>query len=307
MKAVIDVGSNSVLLLVAEKRRGRWKAVLETSVVTALGEGTRGTGMLSEESMGATLDAVRSAFEDARAAGAQSTVAAMTMAGRIARNAGDFLERARQQGTPISILSGDREAELGFLAAAEDVEFSHYGCLSTIDIGGHSTELATAHREGGEWIVRLRKSFAIGTLGLREQMVNGETLGAAEILQCSSAIDEAVQLTYLPGQAGHVVTLGATGTNLVSIRDEMERWQPEKVHGALLTYEEISQAVGWLCSLNDFERRALKGIEQGREKTIHLGALILERFLHAVRAEESSVSVKGWRFALLNHPEMLSS
>ena len=305
MKAVIDVGSNSVLLLVAEKVEGRWHPVLETSVVSALGENTKTTGLLSEAAMAATLAALKAAFEDARATGAQSVVAAVTMAGRIAKNTSTFLDRAKLQGTPVSVLSGEREAELGFLAAAEDEEFSHYETLSVVDVGGHSTELVTAHREGNEWVARFRKSFSVGTLGLRESMSNAETLDAPALLKCSATIDETLGFTYMPQQAGHAVTLGATGTNLVSIRDKMPRWSPEHVHGALLLYEEISRAVGWLCSLSDSKRAALQGIETGRERTIHLGALILERCLHALKVDECSVSVKGWRYGLLNHPELL--
>ncbi|MEI8283289.1 MAG: hypothetical protein WCG75_12850, partial [Armatimonadota bacterium] len=102
-----------------------------------------------------------------------------------------------------------------------------------------------------------------------------------------------------PKKCGTVVALGAAGTNLVSIRDHLATWQPEEVHGAELTYEEISTAVGQLMPLSDSQRAAIIGMEPGREKTIHVGALIVERFLFALRAEYCLVSVRGWRHALL--------
>jgi exopolyphosphatase/guanosine-5'-triphosphate,3'-diphosphate pyrophosphatase len=74
------------------------------------------------------------------------------------------------------------------------------------------------------------------------------------------------------------------------------------VHGAYLDYEEVSKAVGWMSRMTDAERAAIVGMERGREKTLHLGALILERALHAFRALGTRVSVRGWRHALLESP-----
>ena len=109
----------------------------------------------------------------------------------------------------------------------------------------------------------------------------------------------------MPPASSDPVVLGATGTNLVSIRERMETWQPEKVHGATLLYEEVGRAVGWLCDMDDDGRAALVGIEKGRQRTIHSGSLILERGLYALRASACRVSVRGWRHALVAHPEFV--
>jgi exopolyphosphatase/guanosine-5'-triphosphate,3'-diphosphate pyrophosphatase len=115
-------------------------------------------------------------------------------------------------------------------------------------------------------------------------------------------IDDAIGLRYLPHQCGTVVTLGATGTNLVTIREKMAAWDPVRVHGSVLGYDEVSLAFEHLSSLGDAGRAAVVGIEKGREHTLHAGALILERALYALGAEECSVSVRGWRHALLEEP-----
>jgi exopolyphosphatase/guanosine-5'-triphosphate,3'-diphosphate pyrophosphatase len=96
-----------------------------------------------------------------------------------------------------------------------------------------------------------------------------------------------------------VVTLGATGTNLVSIREGWTQWQPDRVHGQVLLYEEISKAAGWMLPMLDLERARIPGIEAGRERTLAAGALILERFLFGLRAESCVVSIRGWRYAML--------
>ncbi len=300
-KAVVDVGSNSVLLLVEEQTGEDWRTVLERTWVTSLGAGTKETGVLSEGGMERTLAALTTAFELARGHGAESIVAAATMAARIARNTDEFLARARALGTPVIVLSGDDEARLGFQAVAYDRTFERHGRLTIVDVGGQSTELVTADRPFGDgrWKTLFQHSFPIGTLALRGGILRDETPGPSQILQAVVEIDDAIGLCYRRDQCGHPITLGATGTNLVTIREHMAAWEPEKVHGAWLDFGEISQGAGRLFKMTEEERRRLVGMEPGREATLPAGALILERFLDAIGAPGCSVSVRGWRHALL--------
>jgi exopolyphosphatase / guanosine-5'-triphosphate,3'-diphosphate pyrophosphatase len=298
-KAVIDVGSNSVLLLVSEFREGRWHAIHEDTSVTALGEGTKTTGLLGEPGSSSTLAALKRFFEAAKERDVESIVAGATMAARIATNTPEFLARAEAQGTPVVVLSGEDEAELGFQSVATDPIFANEQRLSIIDPGGHSTELVTADRTDSGWKAQFRRSYPVGTLGLRSTHFPDERLALMSILKGISYIDDLIGLAYRPNESGVAVVLGATGTNLISIREKMLTWQPERVHGSYLGYEEVSRAFGWLSEMTDEERAAVPGMEKGREKTIHLGTLILERFLFALRAEGCRVSVRGWRHALL--------
>ncbi len=301
-KAVVDVGSNSLLLLVEEKTPAGWRPVAERSAVTGLGEGTKATGLLGERGMAASLTTLREMFDQARDTGAQNVTAAATMAVRIAENRDQFLQRAADQGTPVSILSGDDEARLGFESVARDPMFSGHNRLSIIDPGGQSTELTTAAHRDGDWDFQFRRSYPVGTLGLRGDTLAKESPGPAAILEASAAIDDIIGLCYLRGMAGEAVVLGATGTNLVTIREKMTDWEPQRVHGAYLDFEEISRFVESLMRLDDAGRAALVGIERGREGTIHIGALVLERFLSAIGAPGCRVSVRGWRHALLENP-----
>ncbi|HVT13419.1 MAG TPA: hypothetical protein VHE55_14225 [Fimbriimonadaceae bacterium] len=298
-KAAIDIGSNSVLLTIEESSPDGWRMVFESTDVTSLGEGTKETGLLSEGGIERTLRALRNAFQIAHEKHCESIVAAATMAARIARNTQDFVNRAEKQGTPIIVLTGEQEAELGFRSVADDAMFSSSKRISIIDVGGQSTELVTADREGSGWRVLFRRSYPIGTLGLRGSILRDESPDGRALLRAVCEIDDTIGLVYLPNQCGEVIALGATGTNLITIREGMSEWDPKRVHGARLDYEEVSKAVGWLCGMTDAQRRGVIGMEPGREKTLHIGALILERFMHAVRALGCSVSVRGWRHALI--------
>lgn len=284
-----------MLLLVSERQEDGWLPVFESSCVTALGEGTKQTGLLSPEGAARTLDALQLAWRDAQAHGAYDVRAAATMAARIARDTPEFLARAARQGTPVEVLSGDREADLGMKAVLDDPEFASFKRISIIDPGGHSTELVTA--ENGAPL--FRRSFPVGTLALRGGRLASETVDGPALLGAAAEIDDSIGLCYRPHESGQAVVLGAAGTNLVSIRDQLETWQPGRVHGATLDFEEASKAAAWLGAMTDAERATVIGLESGRERTIHIGALILERFLFALRTGSCKVSVRGWRHAWL--------
>lgn len=292
-KAVIDVGSNSVLLLVAEGTN----TLYESSAVTSLGEGTKKSGLLSEAGMSRTLAALKTAFEEAKAHGATEIRAAATMAARIATNTPEFQNRAEKQGTPVEVLSGDDEAELGFRAVADDTAFADSERISIVDVGGQSTELVTADRRVDGWDKVFHKSFPVGTLALKDNFLSAESPDGPAVFQASAYLDDLLKEVRHSG--GTPVALGATGTNLVTIRDGITVWEPAKVHGQWLHYGEVGTMVGRLMPLTDAQRAAIPGMEPGREKTLPAGVLILERFLNALNARGCAVSVRGWRHAML--------
>jgi exopolyphosphatase/guanosine-5'-triphosphate,3'-diphosphate pyrophosphatase len=275
-----------VLLTVAEQAGNAWRVLHETSAVTALGADARETGMIGEESAQRTLEAIEGAVREAVAMAADVR-AYGTMALRIAANAGDFLAAASAQGTPVEVISGETEAELGLASVSEDPLFANRN-PTVVDVGGHSTEFS-----GSDF----RRSFPAGTLGLRTKPLSDESPSPGAVLKASAILDDLLE--ELPSAEGIIVGLGASVTNLASIRAELLEWSPEAVHGSTLTYEEVSRFVGRTMRMTDKERAAMTGIEPGRERTIHIGALIVERALLALRAEEIYVSVKGWRHAML--------
>ena len=292
------MGSNSVLLLVAERGESGWRTVLETSEVTGLGTGTRQSRKLRPDAQERTLAAIKKAFEAAAELGAPC-VAAGTMALRLAENAGAFQQAAERQGTPVGIISGDEEAQLGTSAVMDDAAFADCVRVSVVDTGGHSTELTTAERTGAGFKVLFRRSFPIGALGRLEGPMADESPGLGARLSAVELIDDTIGLQYLPAQAGTAVALGATPTNLVAMREQLIEWDAERVHGQRLDFEEVSKAAGSLCDMTSAERAALVGLENGRERTIHIGALILERFLQSLHVVGCAVSTRGWRHALL--------
>jgi exopolyphosphatase/guanosine-5'-triphosphate,3'-diphosphate pyrophosphatase len=299
-KAVIDVGSGSVLLLVAEQSALGWTPIHETSRMTFLGEAAKQTGRLLPARMEATLAAIAEAWVTAKALNCDVIDAVGTMALRITDNAAEFLDLAAAQGTPVTVISGELEAELGFRAVIEDPRFSDFDRLSILDPGGQSTELTMAVRTGDDWKKTFQHSFPLGTLQLRGGILSVESPGPGEILATSAQIDDTIGVEIAPADPGPVVALGAPGTDLVMIRNGWTTWDASQVHGSYLEYEEVGKAVGWLMRMTDAQREAIPGIEPGRGHTIHAGCLILERFLNGLAAPGVWVSVRGWRHAWLS-------
>jgi exopolyphosphatase/guanosine-5'-triphosphate,3'-diphosphate pyrophosphatase len=302
-KAVVDVGSNSLILTVFENGPDGWTSIFETTRVTGLGRDTKTTGKLSEDRVSASLSALAEFVALAVSHGASGWVAGGTMAVRIASNSEDFLRRAERLGTPVTVVSGDQEARLGFLSVVDDPGLKVGDRVAIVDPGGHSTEITVARREVDGWTTEFARSFPFGALGLRETLLTSAAPTPGERLAAMAFMDDA--MVDVPAANGPVVVLGATGTNLVSIREGMTQWSPHLVHGAMLDYEEIGRAVEWLCGMDDSKRGEIVGLERGRETTIHGGTLILERCLYALKAESCLVSVHGWRHALANHPDLV--
>ncbi len=303
MRAAIDIGSNSILLVIAERFGDAWRPVHEAGWVTGLGRDRAEDGSLAEAAMAESLAALREAAQAVRDHGAELR-AWGTAALRQAPNAEGFIRRAAEAGTPVRLLSGDDEARLGLECILRDPLFSSADRITIIDPGGRSTELATAVREGGGWRTLYRSSTPVGALTLLDGPYRAERPTPADHIAAVCLIDDLIGQQYLPGACGQVAALGAAGSNLVSIREKLSEWQPERVHGQELDYEEVGKAVSWLGGLSIAERAALTGIEKGREATLPGGALILERFMNAVHCLGCRVSVRGWRHAALEMDEV---
>ena len=193
--AAVDVGTNSVLLLVAERGAdGVVRPVREEADITRLGRGVDRSGLLSPEGIEATLEVLARFAALAREDGASALVVTATSAARDARNGSEFLDRARERtGASVEILSGDEEARLSYLAVAQDfaTEAGEAG-LVAIDVGGGSTEFV--HGRGKQ--VLFRRSLDIGSVRLTERCVRTDPPAPAE----QEAIRDAVRgaLASLP-------------------------------------------------------------------------------------------------------------
>jgi len=296
--AAIDVGTNSVLLTVAE-RTGPGdgpgfeglRPLVERAEITRLGRGVDQTKRLADEGIQATLRVLGAYAEEAEALGVgePSEIACVcTSAARDAENGPAFLEMVRQQtGLSPRIIDGEREAQLTFVAARRDFG-QQGGPLAIMDIGGGSTEIA----ENLDLSDGFTTSLAIGSVRLHERLGQDRVRIHREVDRALVGVPRLAAGTPVVGVAG-------TWTTLATLALELPHYDAERVHGhrlSLATLEELTDRL-WKLSLP--ERLLLPGLQPGRADVIPVGALIGGRALQALGATEVIVSDRGVRWGLL--------
>jgi exopolyphosphatase/guanosine-5'-triphosphate,3'-diphosphate pyrophosphatase len=294
--AAIDIGTNSVLLTVAEEVNGALRPILERAEITRLGEGTAATGQLSPLGIQRTLAVLAEYADSARALGAERTAAVATSAARDATNGGEFLEQARRTtGLEPEIIAGAREAELSFQAALAD--FGAPGKpLLVVDIGGGSTEFAYGSRGPPSF----HASLDIGAVRLTERFVGGDPPSAWERASVRATIDRALE-DLPPAPAGsELVALAGTATTLCTLALRLAQFDATRVHGAKLSRAQVHSLCERLWSLPLSGRLALPGLQPGRADVIPVGAEILTRVMERLRFVTVTISDRGVRWGLLH-------
>ncbi|TNV47408.1 Ppx/GppA phosphatase family protein, partial [Corallococcus exiguus] len=177
--ASIDIGTNSVLLLVADRQPdGRFQAVVERAEITRLGRGVDTSRVLSSEGMEATLAVLVSFANEARELGAEAIAVSATSAARDAKNGADFIAAAKARAdVTVEIIPGEMEAQLSFAAVAQDFASEAAGPLLVVDIGGGSTEFIYGSDAD---TVAFRHSFDVGAVRLTERYVRTDPLSPEE-------------------------------------------------------------------------------------------------------------------------------
>jgi exopolyphosphatase/guanosine-5'-triphosphate,3'-diphosphate pyrophosphatase len=296
--ASVDIGTNSVLLLVAERGPGgKLGAVLEEAEITRLGRDVDRTGVLSPEGMEATLSVLARYAQDARAAGAERLVVMATSAARDARNGREFLVAARARtGVDVEILSGAEEARLSYLAVAEDFAAeAEDRALLAIDVGGGSTEFVL----GTGRSVTFRTSLDVGSVRLTERHVRSDppTQGEQDAIR-GAVVEWLGHLPPLPPDA-LVVGVAGTVTSLYAIAHAIDPYDAARVHGGWLSREDVSRVRERLCRIPLEERRRLPGIQPKRADVLPAGALLFESALAHLGASGARVSDRGIRWGVL--------
>lgn len=298
--ATIDVGTNSVLLLVADRTpEGRFEAVAERAEITRLGRGVDQSRRLSPEGMEATLSVITAYAQEARSLGAEGIAVSATSAARDAQNGREFLDAAQARaGVTVEIISGELEAQLSFSSAHMDFASEAAGPLLVIDIGGGSTEFIYGNSAGH---VDFRHSFDVGSVRLTERFVRTDPLSAEERTRLSSFLKETFAALPPPPPAAELVGVAGTVTTLFAVQNRVDPYDSAIVHGGTLTRAELEKLVDRLCGLPLAERRALPGLQPKRADVIPAGALILLEALRALGLDRCRVSDRGLRWGLMAH------
>lgn len=294
-RLVIDIGTNSVLALLADISAAGLAVVSDRRMITKLGEGLAGSGRLSQEAMIRTADAINGFIEDIDC---QSVLLVGTEALRKASNASEFADllpgRFKRE---LKILTGRKEAELTYLGALYGLNRISEEII-VVDVGGGSCEFIIGK---GEKIIDTR-SLPIGALRLKESTAK-DSLSyyydrALEIISS--------ELTFVGEKdREELIATGGTITSVAAIASEQNKYDPRSIHGYRLSVKSLNEIASEFENRSLEERRMLIPFDPERADLILPGVGIFLAVLGILKVDEITVSVGGLRFGAALYPERL--
>lgn len=301
VKAVVDIGTNSVKFLLGEASAaggGAFKILRDTNEVARLGEGLRAAGEIAPQVAARNVAAVSKFVDEARAAGASEIVAVGTMALRTAANAQDFARILKEAtGVTLRVLSGEEEARLSYIAALSGISVVGRDVV-TFDTGGGSTEFV--HGRGCE--IERAFSVDIGAVRLTENFFAADPIAAGSLDAAAEMVWRDLSEGGLPGLSGRVdflVGMGGTLTALSAIRLGLATYDADLVQGSTLTYEGICAQIEIFARMTTDERKKIVGLPPKRADVILAGTCIVRGVMEILNASSLTVSDRGLRHALL--------
>jgi len=289
--AVVDIGSNSTRLLIADIEGQRIKSELDReSTVTRLGAGVDADKRLNDVAMARTfktLDDYKSRIDKSHA---DTALAILTSAVRDAENGRQFAEQVETRyDLKAHILSGDQEANLTFLGATSERDPDDTTASLVIDIGGGSTELVIG--TGGE--AGFHVSTQAGVVRQTERHLHSDPPLESELQDLTADVD-GILAQAVPEELRTTVKRGiavaGTATSLGAIAQELEAYDRDKVHGYELTRAEAQTILKDLAAIPLEERRKTKGLHPDRAPTIVAGIVILNEVLKLFELDRVEIS-----------------
>ena len=282
--AAVDIGTNSTRLLIADLAGGAAVEAERRVVVTSLGRGVDATGMLAEEGIAQTVDVLGSFGAAIDAAGVERARAVATSATRDAANSGAFLDRAAAAlGFRPDVVDGATEARLGFAGATGGI--AGEAPFLMIDPGGGSTEFVF-----GTGAAESVHSVDIGSVRLTERALPDRPAERAEILAAAGIAAAVLEAVVLPGRPGTVIGVGGTYTSLAAISLGLPVYDRSRVHGSMLTRDDLGRMVDRLAGMTVEETAAIPSLDPARAPVSLGGAVVADAAVRRCGADRLTVS-----------------
>jgi exopolyphosphatase/guanosine-5'-triphosphate,3'-diphosphate pyrophosphatase len=305
--AGIDIGTNTIRLLIADVRDGSFHEIFSGRIITRLGQDLDRSGILSPEAQERSLTALRQFSLDIASHRCAAVSAVGTSALRHAGNAGAFIDALKERtGLDLRVISGEEEARLTMLGVRRAISPAKEGGADpldsalVIDIGGGSTELIVTVRGAALHI----ESMHLGAVYLTDRHMKHDPPDAGELGSLRATVRKELDawegellrerriqpgsLHILAGTAGTVTTLAAMDLRLA-------RYDAARINGHVLSRTSLDGMIERLCRMTLAERRGLPGLEAGREDIILAGAIICQEIMERTGKQELLVSDWGLR------------
>lgn len=305
IRAVVDIGTNSVKLLVAEISDKGVTPLHEASEQTRLGRGLYESGILAPEALSDTAKVLEDFAAEADRRNANSIRVVATSAARDAKNGNELAVVVKQTTrSELEIISGDQEADWVYRGVSSQPGLPDKPLLVS-DVGGGSTELIL----GSEGTCRFARSFKLGTVRQLEHTKLSDPPGLIELSNSLESIGSFLRQEALPktNQAlaeinipiDTMIGVGGTTTFLARIHLATEEFDREQIEATRFTRGELRSLTERLWQLNLEERRQLPGLPPNRADVILFGAAIYVSLMTELKLQHLATSTRGVRFGAL--------
>ena len=293
--ASLDLGTNSLILVVAEWDGTTFTPLFEDVQLVRLGQDLAKRGSLHPKAKRRCLKGLRNFSEKIDQFEVKNVLAAGTAALRNASDGAKFVQEIEDQlGFRFKIISGDEEASLTFKAIQR--EFADLAQqFIMIDIGGGSSELVVGD---GDRILS-KTSLEVGTVSFTERFIQHDPPTTEELHAASSSIAELMDHFSVSPSSSMAVGVAGTVTTLKAVDVEMDEYDPSTIHRSQLNKDDVVRLGNLFRSMPTKERITLKGLPPKRADIIPMGATILETFMKELNLESIYVSDRGLRWGLL--------
>jgi exopolyphosphatase/guanosine-5'-triphosphate,3'-diphosphate pyrophosphatase len=302
-RAVIDIGTNSVKLLVAEVREGAVHPLDERSEATRLGRGFYEDHRLRPVAIADTAKAVAQFAAIAGKLGVSSTRLIATSAVREAKNRDELLAAIHEtSGLPVQVITGAEEADLAFRGVTSDARFAGQPLL-IVDVGGGSTEFIL----GRDRLQIFRDSYQLGAVRLMEKFDPADPPTANDLQHTRDWLRQFIHdqirhalmpaLKKLEGGLPLLIGVGGTTTILARMEQQMEDYDRERIEATMLDRARVRSWNDRLWSLPLAERKRVVGLPAQRADVIIMGTAIFEAVMEEFGFESLRPSTRGLRFA----------
>lgn len=286
--AAIDLGTNSIRLMLCEVVGGKFKSKNKEVITTRIGKDMSNSGLISEKAIEKNIDAIKYFKNKAEDFGAEKIIIFATSAIRDAANKEDFLEKVKNEtGLDIMILGGEEEAEVGILGASYGLENNEN--FLVIDVGGGSTELVL----GIDDKIVYSTSINAGAVRMTEKFIKTNPIHQSDIEALRENLDMLFKdaISYLrTKEINRIVAIGGTATTAASIFHQMKVYDWEIVHNTILTQAFLDKIFDNLKSMTVKERYVIKGLQKERADIIPAGIFITKYIMEKLNAKKVVIS-----------------
>ena len=283
-KAIIDIGTNSTKLLVADNEKGSWEKIISLLEFTRIGENIGKEQIIKPKPLKRTAECIKNFIAIAQKENCAEILVSATSAIRDAQNRAEVCAFiASYCGKKVEVLSGEQEAYLSYLGAVGSFD-EH---TAVLDIGGGSSELAYSFKDK-----LFVNSVAVGAVRLKERPEMLKNL-------------EEVLRALLPkeGKITKLVAVGGTATTLAALEQDIKEYNSDLVHKYPLSRESVAKWRTKLGKMSVEEIKALKIIPAKRADVIYYGVLILDTIMQLGKMPEVLVEDRDLMYGLLQQDE----